>query len=221
MVAVANLSGVRLDLRALRAAIKFDGDPVKDADGKPVVSLDPLHPDLKRALGAKVRLLQPPAVNQGETATFPVVFPAFLRWTQIRFVDELNKIDVVVKNYAAMVENLGRVLEARKLAAKYERKRPKRLPEPDPGTKPGPPQDDYLLVGRVKNEVSVGRYGIELTHPKRVKGHKEFFIRVDGRTRAELIRIGSGTIAALATRTYRPKKGDAVYVRLRPQPPSQ
>jgi len=218
MVAVANLSGVKLELGAMRAAVERDGFPVKDAAGRPVRSLAPEDGALKELLGARVLLLAPPPVNQGETATFPVVFPAFESWTEIRFVDDVNKIQASVKDYAAAWKNRGRYLRACRLVAKRRGGAPS-VAKPGPGGRPKPrpaPEVEYVLVGSIKNEISAGQYGATLVEPLMAKRHRRFYVRRRNVNLAELRPVGE-TIMQLVTAGYKPKAGDKIYVRRAPK----
>ena len=219
MVAVGNLSGVKLELGAMRAAVERDGRPLKDAAGKPVESLTPEDPTLKELLGARARVLAPPAINQGETATFPIVFPAFEGWTEIRFVDDVNKIQTPVKDYSAIGKHRGRYLQARRLLAKHRARTPKVVePEPDDDQPkpPPPPKIDYVLVGFIKNEISAGQYGVTLVEPLVAKLYRKFYIRRRNRNLAELRSVGE-TIMRLVTTRYKPKTGEGIYVRRAPK----
>jgi len=220
MVAVANQSGVRIEIPGLRARVLYDGMPVKDAAGKPVVSLGPDDPELRKLLGAKAAVLTPGAVNQGETVTFPMVFPAFSRWNEIRFVDDANKIDVPVSDHAAMGRNLNRVLAARKLAEARRAKLAEIAKAAQPATRPGsaakpaeralPP---YILIGYIQNRVQGTQYGIHLIEPALAREQAAFLIRRNDTTLAELRPLGSGSIAVLLTPNFTPKPGDPVYVK--------
>ena len=171
---------------------------------------------MRELLGKKVLSLRPGAVSEGESVAFPVVFPAFGRWTEIRFVQVPNKISVPVRNYAGMVENLGRLLRARKAAAAYHEKVAEavRLRAAAATTRgKAAPKPEYVLVGYVRNEISAGKYGIRLVEYALAGKYRTFYVRKLGRTRAELRSIGSGTIAELITDGYRPGQGDGVYVR--------
>ena len=213
MVAVTNVSGVRLSLTGMRAVVERAGVPVKDNAGREIESLSPGDPATKTLLGADAVRLAPPAVDPGKTVTFPAVFSTFDRWTEIRFLEEQNKINAPVRNYTAIRANLGRTLRARKRAAAYRAKLAKRAPsKPEAGDPATTPEGAYLLIGYIRNEVSVGKYGIQLVERELAKKHKTFYLRKNDVNKAELRPIGSGTIAELTTTTYKPKQGDGVYV---------
>lgn len=219
MVAVANLSGARMELGGLRASVERDGRPVKDAGGNDVQSVAPDDVELKRLLGPKAGELAPAAVNQAETVTFVVVFPAFERWTDIRFEHEAYRLDVRVRNYPDMSGNLGKYLEARKLAAGYREKAAKVKPtptaEPRPEPQPVRPRAEYILIGYIQNVITAGQsqYGIKLVDRKLAREHKTFYVRREESDVAELRPIGTGTIAELVSSGYKPVAGDGVYVR--------
>ena len=217
MVAVTNVSETGLRLRGLRAVVEYDGQPLKDSDGKPVESVSPDDGALRAALGRHAAAVRLPRVKKGRTVTFPMVFGPFRRWTEIRFVHEPNRIYAPVRNYAAIKLNLGRRMRAQRLAAAYrariEAKRPK---EPQPGGGGAQPtavkKDRYVLIGYIRNEVARGKYGIQLIEPALAKQHKIFFVRYGGVHEAQLTAMGSGSIAELAPGALKPGKGDAVYV---------
>ena len=222
MVAVTNVSETGLRLRGLRAVVECDGLPLKDSDGKPVVSIPADNPALRAALGRMAASIRLPRVKKGHTVTFPMVFGPFRRWTEIRFVHELNKIYAPVRNYAGIKRNLGRRLQAQRLAATYRAKIEARRPkDPQPGAGGGQPKagasEGYVLIGYIRNEVAAGKFGIQLIEPALAKRHKTFFIRQDGVESARLTSIGSGSIAELAPGGARPGKGAAVYVFVKPQ----
>ena len=212
MVAVANLSGVKLDLAAMQAMVSQNSRAVTDASGKPTGSLIPNDPALKRVLGARLGLLARPTVNQGDTATFPVVFPSFGQWTDIRFVEEENKIDVVVTNYASVLRNLGRYRQARQIAAQHRGKRDATSSTgPTTGGEAQPKRPSYVLVGYIRNVISSGQYGIRIVDAGLAKKHSKLFVRLGNKNIAELRRMGSGTIAQVVRAEYEPRKGDGVY----------
>jgi len=215
MVAATNLSEVRLDLSALRASVRDESGSAGRRTGA-VESLPADDPGLVRALGGKARLLVPPAVGQGKEVAFPVVFPAHDKWTEVRFVDAGNHIDVAVTDYAALPQHLGRWLRAEKRAA-ARRDRPADggagdTASPDAAGR----EEEYVLVGTIRNRITPGRYGIRVVDAERLKGRTELLVRNGGgRRQARLKPIGSGTIAELVATEggYEPRKGDAVYVR--------
>lgn len=213
MVALANLSGVKLDLGLLRAEVFRDGRPATDAGGRPVRSIPSTDPDLIRQVGDASRELRPGAVNPGETTTFPMVFPVFKEWTEIQFIDETNKIDVAVRNYAEMAANVTRYLRARKLAA--ERRRDAQPAQtPSGGTGPKTESEEYALVGYIRNEISAGKYGIRLIAAELAKKHTRFYVRIRGQNLAELRSASpQRTIADAVDSDYKPRPGDGVYVR--------
>jgi hypothetical protein len=225
MVAVANVSGVRLDLRAMHAGILREGKPVAGADGKPITSLTGDDASMRRQLGVRARLLVPPAAEQGGSATFPVVFPAFGEWTAIRFVDPVNKIDLTVRNYPRTLRHLGRFLAARKLAderdkriAKLRQKsRPPDPPKPRPKPNPRPekPTQEWILVGLIRNEITSGQYGIDIREQRLLRTFRvrHFYVRIAGNTIATLKPIGRGSIAVVVRSTRRPLPKDLVFVR--------
>ena len=222
MVAVTNVSEASLRLRGLRAVVEYDGQPLQDADGKQVVSISPDDAVLRAALGRMAAALCPPRVKKNRTVTFPMVFGRFRRWTEIRFVHEPSKIYAPVRNYAEIKRNLGRRVRAQRLAAAYRAKiEAKRSKEPQPGGGGEQPKTDpneqYVLIGYIRNEVGAGRFGIQLIEPALAKQHTTFFVRQDGLTRSELTPMGSGSIAALAAGGLKPEKGAAVYVLVKPK----
>lgn len=214
MVAIANLSGAKLDLAFLRAEVFRDGRPVTDASGQPVKSISPNDTELIRQLGDVARELRPGTTNPGETTSFPLVFPGFKRWTEIRFIDETNKINMSVRNYAEVAANVARYLRARKLAAERQRdEQPKPAPAEE-GVPPRPEPEEYILVGYIRNEISAGKYGIRLIAAEVARRHERLYVRVRGQNVAEL-RASSPqrTIADLVEYDDKPKPGDGVYVR--------
>jgi hypothetical protein len=214
MIAVANVSGVKLDLAELRATVLRNGRPLKGADGKPVESISPLDPKIRTLLGPKSVVLLPGQVNPGESAKFVVAFPAFDDWTGLRFVDERNRIDVTVRDYAGMVTHLARLLRARKLAATYEKKRPvvTTTVKPVDNKPPKVAYTGYVLIGYVRNRIAEGKYGIRLTSRALARKHRIYYVRGSGKTLAQLRRVGSGAIVDLLTDGYAPLAGDPVFV---------
>ena len=216
MVALQNLSDVALDLKGIRAAVERDGRPVKDSAGKDVTSLLPdEHPELKELLGGRARALSPGKVEQGETVTYPVVFPAFERWTEIRLSAKSTgvNIEAAVKNYAAMAGHQRRLRHAvrRAAALRVEIAKATQPKQTDPPNKPPPPKPEYLLVGRIKNRMSAEWYGIKL-ELRLTKQYRRFYVR-EGENVAEMLPSRTGATAKLVRTGYKPKVGDRVYVR--------
>jgi len=216
LVSITNLSDARIDLSGLRASVMRDGRAVRDSAGEPVTSL--AADDLRQLLGDKARLA-PDSVKPRTAATFATAFPAFDQWTEMRFTTGDGKLDVVVRNYAAMREHLAALRQARKVADAH---RVKPVEEPQVGEQvEGPPPeaepDPYALIGLIRNEIQPGKYGVQLLDAKLARKHKIFYVRRDGVNEAELNPIGSGTIAEMTTRGYKPRQGDRVYVYEKPQ----
>jgi hypothetical protein len=175
-----------------------------------------LAPD-SRQLGALTRaqrgLLLPPEADSGETVTFPMVFPAFDKWTTIRFEEPVNRIRVAVKNYSRIKTHLDRAVRARRLAKKYMA----RMKPHDEGEGQGTGRTEnagYVLVGYVRNEMNnaPGKYVLRLVNQKAAEGRTVFYVRADGDTVAELRPIGSGTIAEYVRGRRTPQRGDAAFV---------
>ncbi len=218
MVAVTNKSEEGLRLRGLRATVGHKGAPLRDASGAAVESIAPEDRALRKLLGQKAAALWPPRVAPGKTATFPMVFPAFDRWTEIRFVHEPSRIYAPVWDYAAVERHVARRLRAERVVAAQRAKiaaAKAKAAEPGPEKEP-PARPRYVLIGYVRNEVSAGKFGIQLVEPKLAREHTVYFVRAGRATTATLKPIGSGSIAELAGRGGAAKKGDAVYVLVEP-----
>jgi len=227
MVAVTNTSGASLRLSGIRAVVEHEGQPLKNSPGRAVESIAPADRALAKALGPKAAALRPARVRKGRTVTFPMVFPRFRRWTEIRFVHEPSKIYAPVRNYAAIRGNLARQLRAKRRAITYlariDAAKPKPAapgPRPEPGKPPVPrkpkPGPRYVLIGYIRNEIAAARFGIRIIDAARARDHKVFYVRHNGLNSAQLSAMGTGSIAELTTDGRRPERGDAVYVLVPP-----
>lgn len=225
MVAVTNTSDASLRLRGVRAVVEHEGQPLKDSSGRAVESIAPGDAALAKALGPKAAALRPARVRKGRTVTFPMVFPRFLRWTEMRFVHEPSKIYAPVRNYAAIRGNLARQLRAQRRAVTYlasidaarsKEAAPKPPAEPGKPAVPPKPKPRYVLIGYIRNEIGAGKFGIRLIDAARAGNHKVFYVRHNNRNSAELSAMGTGSIADLLTKGRRPERGDAVYVLVPP-----
>lgn len=216
IVSIKNLSDISIDLSGLRASVMRDGRAVRDSADEPVTSL--AFDDLRQLLGNKAGLV-PESVEAGAAATFVMVLPAFDQWTEMRFAAGDGKLDVAVRDYAAMREHLAALRQARKLAEAYRAEMAEEPQADEPGEVPPPKAepDPYALVGLIRNEIQPGKYGIQLLDAKLAKKHKIFYVRKEGINQAELNPIGSGTIAEVTTKGYEPKQGDRVYVYEKPK----
>ena len=224
MVAVTNVSAKSLRLSGLRAVVEYDGQPLKNVDGKLVESIPPDDRALRAALGRMATTLRPPRVKKGETATFPMVFDRFRRWTEIRFVHEPRRIYAPVRNYAKIKRNFGRRMRAQRVAATYrariEAKRAKNLQAGAGGDGPKAGVEEkerYVLIGYIRNEVAPGKFGIKLVDAKLAKDHETYFVRQNGVEVARLTRLGSGSIAERRPGGRKPGKGSGVYVLVKPK----
>jgi hypothetical protein len=182
---------------------------------------------LRTVLDARAPLLVPGAVEQGGSVTFPVVFPAFRKWTTIRFVDPVNKIDATVKNYAGMLRHLGRYRKAQdladardaRLAKLHKPTKPPDRPRPKPPVKPTPkpprPESRWIRIGTVRNEIAKDQFGIKITNRDLLKKYtvRHFYVRIADQTIATLRPLGGGGVAVVETPTRTPLRGGAVFVR--------
>lgn len=220
MVAVTNVSDRSLRLAGLRAVVEVDGSPLKNSDGETVESIPPDDKALRTALGRKAAALKPPRVKKGRTVSFPMVFRPFRQWTGIRLVHEPNKIYAEVRNYPAIKRHLSRHLRAQRVAAHHRAKmdaiRVANTKPAGPDAKPAS-TNRYVLIGYIRNEISAGKFGIQLVDAALAKQHKTFFVRRDGSESARLSPFGSGSIAAVTVERRKPEKGDGVYVSVKPK----